>query len=64
MNTRRLLGPDLPSNRPVGRIGFDAKVTEVPSEVLPPFSKGGFPDVQPLALFADRLNYDMYMGCP
>ncbi len=55
MNTRRLLWLDLPSNGALGRIRFDAKVPQVLGEVLPPFAKGGFPDIQPLALFADRL---------
>src|SRR2546429_4835529 len=59
MNTRRLLQPDLPSNRPLGCIRFDAEVTQVLSEVLPPFPKGGLPDIQPLALLADRFNHDM-----
>src|SRR5205823_2934047 len=44
MNTRRLLRPDLPSNRPLGRIGFDAKFTQIPREVLSPFPEGGLPD--------------------
>src|SRR5260370_294298 len=36
MYSGRLLRPDLPSNRPLSRIGFDAQVTQIPGESRPP----------------------------